>query len=213
MMNPECPLRYKISNWHQLSKCKSNNSRDLEIIVSDYINNDKLTGLRISVIHKNLGVLFATVLDADGLIVTHIDEISDNLSNATILKELQRYGFLITYDESFNLPSAQIEYLITLQALGFDKLRILTVVNHHSNQAVNKVVAFQVNPLGDWLNNAYDPSESEFLAALDAGTAINLTDISKTKDFRWDWLYGKVVSIEDVIEDNISDSSTSSGGV
>ena len=41
------PLRYEISDWHQLTDVQSNNSRDLSIRVSDIIHSDILTGLRI----------------------------------------------------------------------------------------------------------------------------------------------------------------------
>lgn len=201
-MNPECPLRYSISDWRQLSKCKSNNSRELSITVTDYFNNDMIQGLKISVDHRIYGTLFATVLDATGLIVTPTNELTNNLPNATILAELAKFGFFVTFDEELNLSKDQIRYLITIRRLDYDKLRLLTVVNPSTQTAVTKVVAFQVDPLGDWLNNAYEPSEKEFLSALDDGTAINLTDISKTKQFRWDWLKDLVVNIDDVIRDN-----------
>jgi hypothetical protein len=169
-MNPECPLRYKISNWRQLQHCKSNNSIHLKIGVSDYINNDKLCGLKISVEHSDFGTLFATVIGARGSLVTHFcgDDcyITNDLSKDAILAELRKFGFYVTYDQEVNLPTDQLEYLMTLRELKYDKLRILTVVNPDTKQAINYVVAFQVDPLGDWLNAAYEPTESEFTKAL-----------------------------------------------
>ena len=106
-----------------------------------------------------------------------------------------------------NLSSSQLEYLSTLKFLGYDKIRIMNVykIVNGVKQFDTKVVAFQVDPLGDWLNNAYSVSYSDFASALDAGHAANLTAVSKTKNYRWDWLVGKVLSIDDILADNIYD--------
>ena len=204
-MNKQQPLRYKISSWRQLVNCKSNNSRDLHISVVDFFNNVKLRGFRISVEHPRFGVLFATVLEARGVLVTDQDEYGrSELFVEAILSDLEKYGFLITSAPEENVSSGQLEYLMTLNKLSFDKLRIV----HAWDTGVGEmqwhpmIVAFQSDPLGNWLNNAYSPSKSEIVEALMAGTAINLTDISKTRQYRWDWLKDKIVSIDDVIKDN-----------
>ncbi len=206
IMNRACPLRYRISSWRQLPNCKSNNSRDLHIKVADYFNNTKFRGFRISVEHSEFGTLFACVLDARGDIVTEKDDYGKTeLSTETILSELEKYGFFITYNQKFHLGSEQLEYLFTLKNLGYDKLRIVNVDTKSTTDTdlwSPKVVAFQVDPLGDWLNNAYSPSAKEFTEALIAGTAINITGISETKKFRWDWLKDFVANIDDVIAEN-----------
>ena len=56
-----------------------------------------------------------------------------------------------------------------------------------------------VHPL--WIDNAYECPLVAFEHSLDAGTAINLTHVSNTLDFKWDWL-DYVANIDDIIEDN-----------
>ena len=205
-MSLQEPLRYNISSWRQLPNCLSNNSRELRIHVTDFFNNDILRGFRISVEHTTLGVLFCCVLQARGSIVTDDSEYGENeLTPDQILAELYKYGFYITYTPVKALSGNMLDYLITLDKLCFDKIRILNVwhyTNTGEKQSDTKIVAFMSDPLGDWLNNAYSAHESEFTKALNDGTALNLTNLSKTKNFRWDWLYGVVLSIEDVIREN-----------
>lgn len=205
-MSLQEPLRYEITSWRQLPKCLSNNSRELRIHITDFFNNEELRGFRISVEHTSMGVLFCCVLQARGSIITPEDEdFTHELTPEEILAELHKFGFYITYVPIKGLSGNLLDYLITLDKLGYDKIRVLNVWKRGSNglqEFETKIVAFQVNPHGDWLNNGYSASAKEFLDALNDGTAINLTDTSRTKNFRWDWLYGKVLSIEDIIEEN-----------
>ena len=206
-MSLKDPLQYKISSWRQLPDCLSNTSRDLKIHITDFFNNTALRGFRITVDHTSMGTLFACVLQPRGDIITPGYEYSEHeLSVETILEQLKMFGFYIIYEAESHLPGNQLEYLITLDKLGYDKIRILSVWSTDRLTGVksfeNKIVAFQADPLGDWLNNGYAPPVTEFVAALDAGTAINLTDISNTKNYRWDWLKGKVLSIDDIIQEN-----------
>lgn len=207
-------LRYKISSWRQLPDCLSNNSRELRIHITDFFNNEELRGFKISLEHITLGVLFCCVLQARGSIVTDEDEYgASELTPEEILKELRKYGFEITYEPIKGLSGNLLDYLITLDKLGYDKIRVLNVWHTQNGTKAfeTKIVAFQVNPHGDWLNNGYSASEKEFIKALNDGTAINLTDTSRTKNFRWDWLYGNVLSIEDVIEANADQMIESNG--
>lgn len=205
MISKGTPLRYQISSWRQLPECRSNNSKDLRIHVSDLFNNDMLRGFKISVDHPAFGVLFACVLDGRGLIVTELDG-DKSMTVPQILRELERFGFLITYHPNKDLNSKQIEYLITLRGLLYDKIRKISVwtpSNGTTNRSI-KIVAFRSDKLGDWLNNWYSPSESEFTKALVDGVAINLTDMSKTYKFNWDWL-DYVANIDDALKDASDD--------
>jgi len=208
------PLQYRITNWRDLPKCLSNNSRELRIHIADLFNNDLLTGFRISVDHPVIGTLFACVLEADGVLVSDVDEYSpEELSAEAILNELRRYGFIIEFAQKLGISGPQIEYLMTLRGLGYDKIRIINTWHYknHVQQWEPKIVAFQSNPLGDWLNNGYSPSEKEFTDALIEGTAINLTNMSETKQYRWDWLMDEVDSIDDIIAQNAAESGDSDG--
>lgn len=154
-----------------------------------------------------MGTMFACVLHARGTMITEADEYGKKeLSVDAILAELEKFGFLITYAPNERLSGGQLEYLMTLRNLGYDKIRILNIWNspNGAQEWRPKVVAFQSDPLGDWLNNAYSPHEKEFTKALVNGTAVNLTEMSKTKRYRWDWL-DFVGSIDDIIAENADD--------
>ena len=197
-------LQYSISDIHQLSGAMSNNSRDLSISVTDFIQDDRLSGTRIQVRHNQFGVLFACVLNAHGTMVT---EFNDNLTveptTAELLAELEKYGFLITYNPHKSLPINQIEYLVTLKGLGYDKLRVLNVYTYENG--IKKfqwyVVAFNVRDKSNWINNGYSPSDKEFTDALKRGSAINISALSKTNNWSWSWL-DFVADIDDILKDN-----------
>lgn len=199
------PLRYKISNWNQLSKCLSNNSRQLRITVTDLIQNSNLMGLRISVVHPEFGTLFSTVLNASGSLVSadYVNS-ADSLTNAQILNELAKYGFYVTYEGRSHLSENQLQYLRTLQDLHFNKLRkfIVNAQGPTFNVAETVIVVFDADPHLDWMNNEYQPCRSELDAALINGTAINISTISTTCGFDWSWL-DYVANIEDILADNI----------
>lgn len=205
--NANLPLRYKISDWHQLTKCKSNNSNKLKIEVSDFIQDNRLNGVRISIVHSDFGPLFTCVLNATGSIVDSLqDNITFEFTPIQILSELSKYGFLVTYKPVEVLPSSQLDYLITLSQLGYDKIRILNVYSYVGSTGDKSfkwyVVAFNADKNKYWLNNDYSPSDKEFVAAMKNGSAMNISGISKTKSWSWSWLYGYVANILDVLEDN-----------
>lgn len=202
-MNP-MPLRYNISSWRQLPKCLSNNSRLLHIEVADFIQDNRLSGLRISVVHEVFGVLFAYVVDADGDIVSKSSSLAPSgLSTDQILQELYKYGFIVYYNPRATLPGDQIQYLMTLRDLHFDKIRILGVKDFENRREVHRtyVVAFKIeeNPL--WLNLGYSPRREEFNKSIQEGSALNISNISDTKKYRWDWL-DYVANIDDILKDN-----------
>ena len=213
LMN-KTPLRYNISSWRQLPQCKSNNSKNLHLHVTDYIDNHLLMGFRISVEHSVYGILFACVLNARGDIVTYTDPnvpagnpVTHELTTKQILEELHKYGFFITYNPREHLPSSQLEYLMTLKGLHYDKLRVLHVHEYKNgaNQARRYLVAFKSCKHRQWLNNDYSPSLKEFTDAVVEGSATNLTEICETKQYRWDWL-DYVANIDDIIRDNAGDN-------
>ena len=205
-MYPYCaPLRYEISNWKQLPRCKSNNSKQLHIHVTDFIQNNDILGLRITLEHEVYGELFSYIVNASGgLVSTFNNDIEYELTTDEILTQLAKYGFLITFHSWEDLSSDQVQYLMTLQNLHFDKIRLLSVWDTPNGVKEFKlhVVAFQVEQLPDWLNSGYAPSKKEFINALNSGYAINISAISETRNYRWDWLYNWVADIGDVLADN-----------
>ena len=198
------PLRYSITSWYMLPQCMSNNSRKLHLVVSDILNDSRLSGTLIQLKHEDFGVLFACIVNGSGTLINYQDKsLIPELSTYQILTELSKYGFLIEYTENTNLSGDQIQYLLTLDQLGYDKIALCSV--HSSSRDEDKidryVTAFIVSDNPKWLNNTYVVPRSEYSEALIKGTAINLTNISITKKFKWNWL-NYVANISDIIEGN-----------
>lgn len=192
------PLQYEISCWKQAAKCRSNYSQQLRIRVGEFTE-ETFTGTRISVVHDVYGVLFAYVVDAKGDIVVDVE--GSIMSTDEILLQLRRYGFFIEYPVKDQISQSQLAYLRVLDGLGYEKIRVMGVQS--SDSITTNIVAFQTANKADWLNNDYTAKFSEFTEALFDGSAINLTGISNTRNYHWDWLT-YVANIKDII-DNYSE--------
>ncbi len=193
-------LRYKITDWSQIKECKSNNSRDLSIRYSEFVNSKRLKGKRIEVIDKQCGVLFACLLNAEGELLTDKqNELPEELSVMEILKQLERFGFLIEAGKETVISEEQLEYLKTVDGLGFDKIRLLGIRLADGN-VETKAVVFKTSDCPEWLNNLYVSYEKEFILSLANGSAISISDIANNKNFRWDWLMNSVLNIKDIFE-------------
>ena len=198
------PLRYNISNWLQLSECKSNNSTDLYITVKQVFDDGshRLTGTIILVNHNQYGTLFACLVNATGTLLTPDPDsgIIREFTTEEICEELYKFGFDVTFHINQHLSGDQISYLITLSDLGFDKLRMLEVQQLDGRYA-NYLVAFNVAKCPEWIKNDFTCGRKPFLEALNSSGAMNLTDLEQTKGFDWTWLT-YVANIDDIIEDN-----------
>lgn len=199
------PLRYNISSWNQLPDCQSNNSRDLKLSVTTLIQNDIVNGTVIQLSHKLFGVLFSCLVNGSGRLLSecsnhHIHE----LTTEEILCELAKFGFLITYNPREHLSGDQLQYLMTLDQLGFDKIRILDVYKFQKDGRIKStpvVVAFKISENSRWLENTYTSSEVEFNTSMNNGSSINISAISADKHFDWSWL-DYIADIKDILEDN-----------
>lgn len=199
------PLRYNISNWLQLSECRSNNSVDLYITVKQVIDDGthRLAGVIILVNHTQYGTLFACLINSSGSLLTP-DPVSGKIKEFTtdeILAELNKFGFDVTFEINQNLSGDQISYLMTLSDLKFDKLRVLEVQDKPDGTYSNYVVAFNVAKCPDWIRNDFTCGKKPFVDALISSGAMNLTDLEQTKGFDWTWLT-YVANIDDIIRDN-----------
>lgn len=203
-MFSDAPLRYRISSWLKLPGCKSNLSRELSLSAVQLVNNSILTGTLIQLHHNQFGVLFSCTVSASGNMVQPGSEgVVHEFTPEEILAELYKYGFIIEYAPAKGLPGDQVEYLMTIDKLGYDKIRLLSVYHIENGVKAYKlnVVAFLSKPHGDWLNSGYCPHETEFNEALNDGTALNLSGVSATKNFSWTWLNGWVANISDILAD------------
>lgn len=204
--NPGCPLRYRISDWRQLDGAQSNNSRDLSIRTTIFLNDCRLCGTRIEVYHETFGTLFSTLVGVRGTLISNMDsEVVFTLTPGQILEELAKWGFLVEYSPEKHIPGKQLDFLMTLQGLHFDKIRVLSIheLVRGVTQFRNYVVAFKIDPLGDWVNASYSPSKEEFQTAVSEGHAMNVSAISEANQYNWDWLYGWVGSISDILKYNL----------
>lgn len=198
------PLRYNISNWIQLSECKSNNSADLYITVKQIIDDGshRLSGIGIYINHTQFGTLFACLVNASGSILTPDNSgIIKEFSTDDILEVLKTFGFDVTFEINQHLSGEQISYLMTLYDLKFDKLRMLEVQDKPDGGYSDYLVAFNVEKCPKWLQNDFVCGKKPFVDALMSSGAMNLTDLEQTKGFDWTWLT-YVANIDDIIEDN-----------
>lgn len=199
------PLRYNISNWMQLVECKSNNSTDLYITVRQIIDDGshRLQGINILVNHNQYGTLFACLVNSSGTLLTPDPDsgIIKEFSTEEILVELNKFGFDVTFEINQHLSGNQISYLMTINDLGYDKLRRLYVQDKPDGGYSEYIVAFNVAKCPDWINLDFTCGKKPFVDALMSSGAMNLTDLEQTKGFDWTWLT-YVANIEDIIEDN-----------
>ena len=195
------PLRYNISNWEQLVGCMSNYSTQLHIQVRKIVQDSRLSGTVIDVMHEELGSLFCYLVSGSGPMLASNDPLQYELTCSEILKELERFGFFVTFDCKEHLSEKQVEFLKTVKLLGFDKIRILDVYSY-TNTGVKlynpHVVVFNVEPNPGWMDNSYSASKDEFLKALSIGSAFDLSTVSEANRFHWDWL-DFVGSIDDIL--------------
>lgn len=197
----QLPLKYSISDWHQLSQCLSNASRDLSISVSDLIQNDILTGLKLSVNHAQFGSIFTYIINPKGNLIYNKDV--KDITSGQILDELSKYGFLVEFSPQKELSIDQLNYLKEIQNLHFDKIRKLSV-HRTDGKCSEYVVAFMVSDNPRWLDNTYSTDLREFTDSITDGTAINMTLLSETRNYDWSWL-DFVANIQDIIDENEGD--------
>ena len=198
-------LRYNISNWLQLSECKSNNSVDLYITVKQIIDDGshRLQGVNILVNHTQYGTLFACLVNSSGSLLTPDPDsgIIKEFTTEEILAELNKFGFDITFEINQHLSGDQISFLMTVYDLGYDKLRVLSVQDKPGGHYSDYLVVFNVEKCPDWIHNDYTCGKKVFVDALTSSGAMNLTDLEQTKGFDWTWLT-YVANIDDIIRDN-----------
>lgn len=204
-------LQYNITDWHQLTQCHSNLSRDLSIKVSNLVQNNMLTGIRIAVVHLVFGTIFATVVTPIGTMVSpkaDDPEAVFTLTTDQILQELYKWGFIVTYEQVHYLPADQLEYLEALNKLGYDKIRNIAPFEIVRGQPVYKTrtIAFVIDGVtAEWLNNTFQPAEKYYNDELAKGKAIDIGAISKEHHWDWTWLTN-VASISDILAQNVGGS-------
>lgn len=160
--------------------------------------------------HTNYGTLFAALIKGSGKLLSGTDEEGQELpffTTAAILKELERFGFYITYAIKSNLPMGTIAFLNTLRQLGYDKVtrvNVETTTDTGGTIHQNIVLAFKSESNSDLLTFGCKLGSAKYSKKLSENTVMNITH---QKDTQWDWVEG-VYGIEDILDENIDPTDT-----
>lgn len=194
-------LQYQISDWKQLSKCKSNNSPDLQICVSEYMQNQDIEGVKVEVKHPIYGTLLAYTILPKGQLITDITRKNlEVMHKQTLLNELSRYGFYVDFQEEENLSSGQVALLRTIQGLKFDKIRMFSINDaSYSWEDSLVITAFNIESHENWLNAGYSPTKREWESAILDGTAFNVSGLDEAKKYNWDWTYNAILDLDQIL--------------
>ena len=193
------PLRYRISNWTQLPLCKSNYSAALHVRVANFVNDSRLQGQRITIFHDEFGEVFSAMIAASGSIVN--SSIPCCVTDQGILRELERFGFMVEYRPIAHLKSDILRLLISLDGLGYDKIRVLKLKNVPlSDKTDSVIVAFKTAEHPEWLNVSYEETYRVYAESAANGSAYTFYRVPKD-DVDWTWL-DFVANIPDILREN-----------
>lgn len=193
-------LRYNISSWSQATKCLSNNSKDLHISIADYLHNVDFEGQIISVVHTKYGTMFATITNGRGYLISETDKDGNQLPFLTTeetLKQLEKFGFDISYAEEPNLSGEQLTFLTNLYDLGYDAITRVRV--KYPKITRNIYIAYSSAKGVEYLSFNTLVSKAEFDASLESGAIVNIAKMDTSLE--WDWLT-YTCQIEDLLDDN-----------
>lgn len=154
--------------------------------------------------HSSYGTLFSVVVKGGGKLLSSKDEKGNDLPCMTtekILKEIQRFGFYVTYDVKSNLPMNTIAFLSTVDNLGYDKITKVGIQYRENGKKCIKpaVLVFKSEYNHDILNFECIISERKYQDKLSANS---IMDVTHEKGIQWDWVK-YVANISDILEENI----------
>lgn len=200
MMQDLKRLRYSISSWSQATRCLSNNSKDLHISVANYLHNVDFEGQIISVVHVKYGTMFAAVTNGRGYLISETDEDGNQLPLLTteeVLKQLEKFGFDISYEEEPNLSGEQLTFLTNLYDLGYDAITRVRIKYPKITRAA--YIAYCSAKGVEYLSFDTQVSKADFDKSLEEGAITNIAKMDPTLE--WDWLT-YTCQIKDLLDDN-----------
>ena len=204
------PLRYQITNWDQVTECFSNNSKNLYLTISKLRDNPTIRGDVIKVNHTKYGVLFAAILNGDGkLLNTYTEDYLPLpfMSTQMILRELERFGFIIKYDVKNHLPADILTFLSTVDNLGYDKITkvcLETKFEHSAKMWLPTTIIMKSRYNDDLLTYGCRISRKVFEEKLTANVVMN---IEHEANMSWDWVT-YIANIEDILSENANAKDT-----
>lgn len=198
------PLKYEISNWHQAVACHSNLTPDYKLEVCDFVdcsNENELIGTRITLKHPKYGVLFTAVLNTSGTLVSNdLSVVEKSLSDKSVIDELKKWGFDITFVAERALTKDQVNLLTSLKYFKYDKIRILNVKDGKTDFVVPHIVAFNITTSSNWVNPNYVSNKIEFIHAISTGKAFDLKESLEKIRGDWSWLENKIADIDETLK-------------
>ena len=144
--------------------------------------------------------MFATVTNGQGFILSQSDEDGNELpllTTAEVLKQLEKFGFDIQYEEEPNLSGEQLTFLTNLLDLGYDAITRAKIIYPKTTRLVT--IAYASNKTTDFLKFDTSVTKAKFDEELENGAIANITKMDKTLE--WDWLT-YTCQIEDILEAN-----------
>lgn len=145
---------------------------------------------------KGTGALISDT-DEDGVAIPF-------LTTEEILKQIQKFGFIVEYDVKANLPGPVISYLMTMLNLGYVKITRIGVRTLNSDGGIYirpTVILMKDAPETlDLLRFDETITIAEFMHKLDLNVVVNVTN---EPDMNWDWLT-YMANIEDLLQENSS---------
>lgn len=154
--------------------------------------------------HANYGVLFAAMIQGNGLLVTNTDEEGLDLNFLTtdeILAQLMKFGFYITYDIKQNLPNNMLAFLATIDNIGFDKItRVALESSTVSGQKIWEptILVIKSEHNTDLLQFDCKLTRKAFNEKLSCNYIMN---VSHEEGMVWDWVT-YICNISDILSEN-----------
>lgn len=149
------------------------------------------------------------MIQGSGSILSTKDEQGNDIPFMTtdqILKELQRFGFIVFYDVKRNLPTNILAFLSTVNNLGFDKITRVCLQSQEEETGTivwrPTILVIKSADNSDLLEFDCKLTRKAFNKKLTDNTIMNVTHEDNMK---WDWLT-YIANIDDILSENVDDS-------
>lgn len=147
------------------------------------------------------------MIKGSGSLVSKADETGTYipfLTTSEILKQLEKFGFIIKYDLKSNLPGAVTAYLSTLYNIGYDKITNLAVRTKRPDNisSITKQVTVVLKSCEETIplmEYGKVISENQFNKVLRHNNMINVT---AEPNMVWDWVT-QMYNISDILDENV----------
>lgn len=156
------------------------------------------------------GVLFAAMIEGEGIIITN-EEDNDKgdlipfMTTDEILKEIERFGFYVTYNVKSNLPSETVSYLATIDNFDFDKITRVSLQTLDKDgrgfHYAPTVLIYDSTKNPDLIGYGMKLSRNKYVDKVTENSIINVTNIG----ISWDWV-DSMYNIADILDENLDPS-------